>query len=103
PQYRPHTRTTRFPYTTLFRSSKGIDQQAADHRADDGGDAGEPGPGTDGRGPVVGVEARLEDGEAARRQKSPAHALQDPGGHQPADRKSTRLHSSHVKISYAVF
>src|SRR5262245_64606791 len=80
-------RSTLFPYTTLFRS----DQRRADHpvpaRGEDGrrGDHG------------VGVVVRLE----APRRRAQARA----GGRVPEveDRKSTRLNSSHLGISYAVF
>src|SRR5256885_12175240 len=78
-------RSTLFPYTTLFRSGlAGFRQQlpdgegrhAADHgqRAEDGA-------------PAQGVVDGRADGR------------RDAG----ADRKSTRLNSSHLVISYAVF
>src|SRR5699024_12846658 len=66
--------STLFPYTTLFRSGRGIRQPGA---------AGEPVTGDE----VAGADEAEEggaDGEAP-------------------DRKSTRLNSSHVSISYAVF
>src|SRR3712207_7039573 len=68
-------RSTLFPYTTLFRSRPV--------------GAGERGPDPEGRG-GVGARALRRGGR--------------PGG-QPAgaDRKSTRLNSSHANISYAVF
>src|SRR2546426_8115955 len=75
-------RSTLFPYTTLFRSRRrgrafrGPRRLVAAPRAPGGGD---------GRG---GVDAR--EGRAPH-----AHAL--------GDRKSTRLNSSHLVISYAVF
>src|SRR2546430_8479189 len=67
-------RSTLFPYTTLFRSQRGA--QCAD-----GGKLGENPP----QGHALGerCEARALDGNA--------------------DRKSTRLNSSHSQISYAVF
>src|SRR3989442_10385759 len=85
-------RSTLFPYTTLFRSH----QQAVDAGAEDG---------------RVARDVRGDDGTAGR------HRLDD---HDPEalaskrwraldvcagerDRKSTRLNSSHVRISYAVF
>src|SRR2546426_8099526 len=68
-------RSTLFPYTTLFRSQK----------ARGGRHAAEPQVGRSTARPVP--EAR---GEGKRR-----------GGR--ADRKSTRLNSSHLVISYAVF
>src|SRR2546422_6406740 len=68
-------RSTLFPYTTLFRSG------AADARA-----------------PLRGGAARCrpQRGRAARRAGRVRGALH-------ADRKSTRLNSSHGYISYAVF
>src|SRR3712207_7232488 len=90
-------RSTLFPYTTLFRSRHAVGGAAEKlhawrvHRQDaDEGELllldGEP---------VVGDEVVVRD----RR----------PGGdhlgaaHDEADRKSTRLNSSHANISYAVF
>src|SRR5690606_41572141 len=73
-------RSTLFPYTTLFRSAVLGREQ---HR---------------GR---AGVVQRLHDGHAVaeleRGLETLAQALLQ------VDRKSTRLNSSHVKISYAVF
>src|SRR3712207_8786172 len=76
-------RSTLFPYTTLFRSHV-YPISGRSHQ----------GLGEDGKGEEVGVgdpEALLHPG----RQK-----LQHP---ERADRKSTRLNSSHANISYAVF
>src|SRR5690349_22989266 len=70
-------RSTLFPYTTLFRSL------AARRSLDE-----------------------VEAGDAARERLRPVHG---PGPRSAAapddaiDRKSTRLNSSHVEISYAVF
>src|SRR3712207_8411122 len=74
-------RSTLFPYTTLFRSRR--------HRA---GAALRPPALRHGPGQQEAVEAgpRVE----------PAGV---PGARLPADRKSTRLNSSHANISYAVF
>src|SRR3989442_8611469 len=68
-------RSTLFPYTTLFRS---IDQQAR-----------------------ALLERRVEflDGNAYTSRPGPR--LVDAA--EQLDRKSTRLNSSHVRISYAVF
>src|SRR5207253_4302591 len=78
---RPPPRSTLFPYTTLFRS---LDR---DH--------------------LVGVPAAVVAAEAPHRarESSADEALLRVGVVQPAhlDRKSTRLNSSHVAISYAVF
>src|SRR3712207_7521708 len=93
-------RSTLFPYTTLFRSAVG--QQVA-HRQG-------------------GVAQRLDRAAAGGRQVHELHAevlrravgaaagggaaVDDhpvPAVGEPADRKSTRLNSSHANISYAVF
>src|SRR3712207_8918633 len=83
-------RSTLFPYTTLFRSA-----------------------GADGRNAFVArvpvFDCRRRVGAASRRT---AHALPDDSEQRQAarerrglhaDRKSTRLNSSHANISYAVF
>src|SRR3989442_9806677 len=88
-------RSTLFPYTTLFRSSDDVSRQALDDAAirrvrDGGGDQctvpASPRRGTDG---LVG-RVRPADPDGVRLGPS-------------QDRKSTRLNSSHVRISYAVF
>src|SRR5699024_12646532 len=67
-------RPTLFPYTTLFRSA----------------------------GDRLGLSEARELGDAEHRHLDPAE--RDPGLHRTRpDRKSTRLNSSHVSISYAVF
>src|SRR3989442_10459596 len=66
-------RSTLFPYTTLFRSGDGVQDD----------DARRP------RRRCAGPEATRRASGGRRR----------PSG----DRKSTRLNSSHVRISYAVF
>src|SRR5436305_8243961 len=72
-------RSTLFPYTTLFRS--------LDSRSPAEIDSGEPL--SDRRAGLSGAEAQdSARGDAAS---------------QNLDRKSTRLNSSHVRISYAVF
>src|SRR3712207_6915294 len=69
-------RSTLFPYTTLFRSLRADrDQHAGAQRAADLG------------------EALARDGDR----------LRGLGADPLADRKSTRLNSSHANISYAVF
>src|SRR5690606_40264603 len=79
-----------FPYTTLFRSVPAFPRQ-----------------------PVVLLcrprrrppGRRLAATGAGGRPAPAGFPRRPPGGHRPAprDRKSTRLNSSHVKISYAVF
>src|SRR5438045_7014217 len=70
---RRHPRSTLFPYTTLFRSGDG------GHGADGSGD---------------GTSDPLYAAHERRRAGDPPHRR---------DRKSTRLNSSHLGISYAVF
>src|SRR2546426_5242112 len=67
-------RSTLFPYTTLFRSHHPVRVQR-------------PAPRHDPRHPA---------------QREPHVLAQDPAVHRQ-DRKSTRLNSSHLVISYAVF
>src|SRR5437773_7417761 len=71
-------RSTLFPYTTLFRSRRGPDRGGAADQGTHGRGRAQPGQGGALRGPHHG----------------------HPDG---LDRKSTRLNSSHITISYAVF
>src|SRR5207249_9826344 len=83
--------STLFPYTTLFRSRKVHFGQIGD----------------------AGATAEVRSGDLRRRGPDPVPAgPADPGAAAAADgvpgpvrldRKSTRLNSSHVSISYAVF
>src|SRR5690606_39445452 len=96
----PHSHTsTLFPYTTLFRSDDGNPalHEAADHlekdfdlvRGEDGGRlVHDDNVGFAGNGLRDFDHLLLTHAEVA---------------HARRDRKSTRLNSSHVKISYAVF
>src|SRR2546426_7391339 len=74
-------RSTLFPYTTLFRSATGTVNLA---------------------GREADFAARIATGRAGL-----YHALKGrlgrPGSREFGDRKSTRLNSSHLVISYAVF
>src|SRR5256886_10790484 len=77
-------RSTLFPYTTLFRSGVACDPA-----------------------PLAHIEALTGSGYV-RLQIGPAVMIADvgeigPDHHRRADRKSTRLNSSHSQISYAVF
>src|SRR3712207_8483454 len=84
-------RSTLFPYTTLFRS---LEPDAG--AADLGGEIIRH----QGAGP--GVErGHAADRSGDRAIAAPPAALQEAG--EEADRKSTRLNSSHANISYAVF
>src|SRR5207302_3028623 len=87
-----------FPYTTLFRSAgDGAElprQHGVLHR--DGGDRQ--------HGAKAGASEQQQrrdgvDRKRARRERE----RQERRGGERQDRKSTRLNSSHVKISYAVF
>src|SRR5690625_6436399 len=86
---RPPPRPTLFPYTTLFRSP--LRAQHAHHLRPDRRAGGRDDP-RGGRGPVSGLCARAL-----------SRARQGTAGRKQRDRKSTRLNSSHVAISYAVF
>src|SRR5690606_40869790 len=85
--------STVFPYTTLFRSADRV--AALLHRQ--GGDDAMAQPG-DHRG----VRRRDHPGAGRNLHQVEAHGAVLADGRGP-DRKSTRLNSSHVKISYAVF
>src|SRR5690349_22899838 len=74
-------RSTLFPYTTLFRSG-----------------------GLRDLGETAGGRARRADRRASLGGAPPVRHADPPGhGRGRGDRKSTRLNSSHVEISYAVF
>src|SRR5690606_41793461 len=95
---RPPPRSTLFPYTTLFRSQR-IEQRQKDQPCSKRED------------PVAEQAVshqRRGDRVAERIQPRPpdaiAHLIVDRDVTvADRDRKSTRLNSSHVKISYAVF
>src|SRR3712207_8272458 len=74
-------RSTLFPYTTLFRSHRVLVHQVEE-----------------GRQPVDRVQLAGQRGGQVEAEAVDVH-LGDP----VADRKSTRLNSSHANISYAVF
>src|SRR5256885_5391940 len=73
-------RSTLFPYTTLFRSGHGGVRQRPDARGDR-------------RVLPLPLHRRPPRGLGGR----------EPGPRRGGDRKSTRLNSSHLVISYAVF
>src|SRR5256885_4495985 len=80
-------RSTLFPYTTLFRSLRERDKQS--------------GPMVGSRRPAVPAEAR--DQQHTGGVLLGASTRQRVAVPRWADRKSTRLNSSHLVISYAVF
>src|SRR5690606_41567456 len=80
-----------FPYTTLFRSVVGLEQDLVELVQQGVGDAlGQA---------VCDALDRLDPVDRADQPRPFAAGVLD----QQVDRKSTRLNSSHVKISYAVF
>src|SRR5947209_9366764 len=83
--------STRFPYTTLFRSGR--------RDRPDGADLAQLGLGAL---PVAGVEAAAGELEGALAADLGVGGAAGPAG-AAQDRKSTRLNSSHANISYAVF
>src|SRR5437899_12389554 len=83
---RPPPISTLFPYTTLFRSNTSRNQPMA--MGSQGSESGSRGRRHASDERAVGADDRLS--EACRLPREP-------------DRKSTRLNSSHLGISYAVF
>src|SRR3712207_8060089 len=82
-------RSTLFPYTTLFRSRRRAEGDRLGVREDAGGS------------PLLGRRRRALE---HRRKFCPRPgALLRGRARARADRKSTRLNSSHANISYAVF
>src|SRR5690606_41420589 len=96
-------RSPLFPYTTLFRSPGG--RRGGGEQV---GNSGDLQPGAEHSG-GLGALSRADDGEHPSTLPTGSHRLTS----RPVptlgkaivgiDRKSTRLNSSHVKISYAVF
>src|SRR5262245_63237297 len=72
----PPPTPTLFPYTTLFRSQRVGEQHEQD---------------------------RQEQHDEQLQHEARAEQLREHHGHAEQDRKSTRLNSSHLGISYAVF
>src|SRR5690606_40913031 len=83
-------RSTPFPYTTLFRSALG---GAAQPRQDELAE----------QLVLLGVVVLALHHQDLHRRLVVAARGEDLGAARRQDRKSTRLNSSHVKISYAVF
>src|SRR5690606_41781608 len=91
--------STLFPYTTLFRSPAGGGLRGGD------GDRHAVGAERDPAGETLHdghASSFVEDGAAICGVRNPLKSDVVVGA-VIADRKSTRLNSSHVKISYAVF
>src|SRR5690242_21122396 len=85
-------RSTLFPYTTLFRSGTGSPHGAPERHGERAAQGGRVVCGK-GHGAEAAVGRHGRGGAAA------ARGLR----HGIGDRKSTRLNSSHMSISYAVF
>src|SRR3989454_10433453 len=96
-------RSTLFPYTTLFRSADGgqlrwPDEFVRHKAADILGDLALTG----GRVRAHIIATRPSHGGNIALAHALARAARRTGGGAPKDRKSTRLNSSHLVISYAV-
>src|SRR5438045_4876149 len=83
-----HPRSTLFPYTTLFRSNSSSHRDSSSRL-------------------LSGKKLALRSAALARKRATCSSKVSPTAGsHWPAreaDRKSTRLNSSHLGISYAVF
>src|SRR5439155_27308714 len=85
--------STLFPYTTLFRSDEIHERGlAAARRADDRD-----------RLARLGRERHVAEDRVLGARIAELDGLEFDAAARPGDRKSTRLNSSHVAISYAVF
>src|SRR5256885_7621960 len=85
-------RSTLFPYTTLFRSGGPAPVRSQPRAGELGGAA-----------PDDGTGAAAQSGGTPVAPGDPRRVSPRPGRHARGDRKSTRLNSSHLVISYAVF
>src|SRR5690606_40348986 len=99
---RPPSRSRLFPYTTLFRSSPS--QRAMDYFYKNA-EGDEVLFVHDGSGVLLSQFGKLpiKKGDYVVIPRTVIYKLQFDEGPLRLDRKSTRLNSSHVKISYAVF
>src|SRR2546426_5815901 len=86
-------RSTLFPYTTLFRSDRSPAPSCKNPNMKD----------TVPRAPRFYVDAALRAGGACVLPEDAAHHAVHVLRVRAGDRKSTRLNSSHLVISYAVF
>src|SRR5690349_23677648 len=87
----PPPSSTLFPYTTLFRSVRGITMAIRQYRPTSAGTR-------------FRSVANFDEITRSEPEKSLLEPLRKSGGrNNKGDRKSTRLNSSHVEISYAVF
>src|SRR5690606_40508626 len=91
PSSRPPPTSTLFPYTTLFRSSIHANEKCVGRKSR--------------RSPSAVIWSRICDriDTSTAPPTAPSGASVETLSTIARDRKSTRLNSSHVKISYAVF
>src|SRR5438874_5255964 len=94
----PTPRSTLFPYTTLFRSEQQALEVLRFNWAWTSDDVW-----SDTRFHVEGMHAEVEREVLAGLRDAKRSDRRSPIGLVLRDRKSTRLNSSHVEISYAVF
>src|SRR5699024_12113542 len=94
----PPPTSTLFPYTTLFRSQGRRFFLEGDPAGGQGGQAHHADADGHAHHSQERVDPQMEGGQVEHGGVGPP----DDGG-QGVDRKSTRLNSSHVSISYAVF
>src|SRR5690606_42038975 len=92
----PLPSSTLFPYTTLFRSIAAAAHARRDH-------VRQPAMAREHLRPGLPPDHRIEVAHHPRIGIGAGHRADDVEGIAHIDRKSTRLNSSHVKISYAVF
>src|SRR5256885_12269253 len=96
-------RSTLFPYTTLFRSPRRGREPLEKLEALGALPGGAP-VGDGARGLFAGRgELGLFHARSCAQPRLPLGRGRADGHHGPSDRKSTRLNSSHLVISYAVF
>src|SRR5699024_12524314 len=93
----PHTCSALFPYTTLFRSKASVTANLVH-------DFHEAGLVTLGYSATPEfAQKNITEAKIHGPTRNPWNTNYSPGGSSGGDRKSTRLNSSHVSISYAVF
>src|SRR5262245_63400177 len=91
-----------FPYTTLFRSYRAVSNRAIEKQQSIGGEGGIRTHGTVTRTTVFETVPFDHSGTSPRANTC-ANGSQERHLYSARDRKSTRLNSSHLGISYAVF
>src|SRR5207253_10090025 len=99
----PQPSSTLFPYTTLFRSGIESNIKAAEIWFLDGKLESPQLPGTEKQGSPLTNAFRIIAASGAKTLNYVGSTYDLGNGRPGADRKSTRLNSSHVAISYAVF